>query len=166
MRDAVPPAVAAVETAAVVAELRDRVEIADTLYRYGLGLDLKDWEQFASALSPDAQLDFRPAAASWGGRPPLLSGRDTIVTMLLGMFAGRVDTGHHFGNERITVDGDTATLSALVEAQHLLTADPSVRALLKNRYDVALVRDGRRWVISAIRVENVWFTGDPGAIFD
>ncbi|MFH8381382.1 nuclear transport factor 2 family protein [Kitasatospora sp. NPDC018058] len=60
-----------------------------------------------------------------------MSGRDTIVDTILGMFTGRVDTTHQVTNPRITVDGDTARLTALVEAQHLLIADPTKHALLK-----------------------------------
>ncbi|MFC8535831.1 nuclear transport factor 2 family protein [Streptomyces sp. NPDC057249] len=153
------------ETAAVVAELRDRMEITDALYRFGLGQDLKDKELFASAFAVDAELDFRPAASKWGAEPPLMSGRDTIVTTILAMFSGRVDTTHQITNPRIAVDGDTARLTALVEAQHLLITDRGTHALLKNPYDVDLVRDGDRWVIRRLRIDNTWYTGEPAAIF-
>ncbi|MFI0454454.1 nuclear transport factor 2 family protein [Actinomadura sp. 6N118] len=155
----------ATDTDAVVRELRDRTEILDALHRFGLGQDLKDKELFASAFAADAELDFRPAAAKWGGRPPLMSGRDSIVTLILDSFTGRVDTTHQVTNPRIAVDGDTARLTALVEAQHLLTADHDTFALLKNPYDVDLVRDGERWVIRRMRIDNAWYTGDPTAIF-
>jgi hypothetical protein len=136
--------------AAVVRELRDRVE---------------DRDLFASAFTADAELDFGPAAAKWGANPPPMSGRDAIVTTVLGLFAGRVDTTHQVTNPRVAVDGDTARLTALVEAQHLLTADHDVFALLKNPYDVELTRDGARWLIRRVRIDNAWFTGDPAAIF-
>lgn len=150
---------------AVAGELRDRAEIVDALYRFGLGQDLKDRALFASAFAADAELDFRPAAGKWGGRPPVMSGRDAIVDTILTMFTGRVDTTHQVTNPRIAIDGDTARLTALVEAQHLLAADRAVFALLKNPYDVDLVRDGERWVIRHLRIDNAWYTGDPTAIF-
>ncbi|NKZ03858.1 nuclear transport factor 2 family protein [Actinomadura latina] len=158
-------AVSASGDEAVVRELRDRAEIVDALYRFGLGQDLQDAELFASAFAAGAELDFRPAAAKWGGHPPLMVGRDTIVTTILGSFTGRVDTTHQVANPRVSVDGDTARLTALVEAQHLLTADHSTFALLKNPYDVELVRDGRRWVVHRMRIDNAWYLGDPTAIF-
>jgi hypothetical protein len=37
--------------------------------------------------------------------------------------------------------------------------------LLTNRYDVDLARDRERWVIQRMIIENVWYTGDPAAIF-
>lgn len=50
----------------VARDLKDRTEAADALYRFALGQDLKERELLASALSEDAELDFRPAAAKWG----------------------------------------------------------------------------------------------------
>lgn len=156
----------AAETDKVAAELRDRAEIVDALYRFGLGQDLKDPALFASSFAADAELDFGPAAAKWGGQAPLMVGRETIVSNIFGLFAGRVDTTHQVSNPRIAVDGDVARLTALVEAQHLLTADHGTFALLKNPYDLDLVRDGDRWVIRRLRIDNAWYTGDPAAIFD
>ncbi|MEU9042884.1 MULTISPECIES: nuclear transport factor 2 family protein [unclassified Kitasatospora] len=153
------------DTASVVAELRDRAEITDALYRFALGQDLKDRELFASAFTADAELDFRPAAARWGGEPPLMTGRDFIVDTILAMFTGRVDTTHQVTNPRIDIAGDTARLTALVEAQHLLTAAPDTHALLKNPYTLDLVRDGGRWLIRRMRIDNTWYTGDPAAVF-
>jgi hypothetical protein len=156
----------AADTDAAIRELRDRVEIADALHRFALGQDLKDKELFASSFAPDAELDLRPAAAKWGAAPPLMTGRDAIVTTILDLFADRVDTTHQVTNARIAVDGDAAGLTALVEAQHLLTADHGTHALLKNLYDVDLVRDGRRWVMRRVRIDNAWYTGDPAAVFE
>ncbi|MGH8878110.1 MAG: nuclear transport factor 2 family protein [Stackebrandtia sp.] len=150
----------------LIRELRDRAEIVDAAYRFGLGQDLRDRELLGSALAVEAVLDFGPAAAAWGARPPVMTGRDTIVTAVLGMFVDRVDTTHQVTNPRIAIETDTARLTALVEAQHVLTADRSVYALLKNRYDADLSRDGHRWLITRLRIDNSWYTGDPAAIFD
>jgi hypothetical protein len=155
----------AADTAAAVRELRDRAEIADALYRFALGQDRKDAMLFASAFAADAELDFGPAAAEWGGESPVMAGREAIVAAILGLFAGRVDTTHQVTNVRIAVSGDTARVTALVEAQHLLSADHATHALLKNPYDVEAVRDGDRWVIRRMRIANAWFTGDPRAVF-
>ncbi|GAB2505052.1 nuclear transport factor 2 family protein [Nocardia heshunensis] len=150
---------------AVLAEMRDRIEIADALYRFALGQDRKDRELFASAFTVDAELDFRPAADRWGAAPPIMTGRDTIVDTILAMFTGRVITTHQVTNPRITIQGDTAHMTALVEAQHLLIDAPETRALLKNPYILELHRDGNRWLIHRMRIENTWYTGNPTAIF-
>ncbi|MFD9697561.1 nuclear transport factor 2 family protein [Lentzea sp. NPDC059081] len=153
------------DVTAEVLALHDHLEIVDALHRFALGQDLKDRELFASAFTAEAELDFRPAAEKWGARPPLMSGRDSIVSTILALFTGRVDTTHQVTNPRVAVEGDTAGMTALVEAQHLLSADHGVFALLKNRYVVELARDGARWRIHRLRIENAWFTGDPVAIF-
>lgn len=157
-------AMRAMDTEAASRELRDRVEVIDALYRFGLGQDLRDRELFASAFSVDAELDFRPAAAKIGVQSDQMVGRETIVDTVFAVLAP-VDTTHVVTNPRVQLDGDSARLTAIVEAQHLLAADHSRHALLKNRYAVELVRDGERWVIRRLRIDNVWYTGEPKAIF-
>lgn len=144
---------------AALRELVDRQEVIDALYRFGLGQDLRDRELFCSAFGDDAELDFRPDAIKVGIDGALMSGRDTIVVTILGMLA-RVDTTHGVTNCQVRIDGDIAHATSIVEAQHL-PGDPTRHALLKNRYDVELVRDRRRWVIRRVRIDNVWYTGDP-----
>ena len=63
------------------------------------------------------------------------------------------------------VDGDRARMSALVEAQHVVKAPPHAHLLLKNVYDVDLVRDGARWRIRRMVIRNVWHQGDPSVLF-
>ncbi|MEU8247228.1 nuclear transport factor 2 family protein [Nonomuraea sp. NPDC048916] len=157
-------AMRAVDGEAVSRELKDRVEIVDALYRFGLGQDLRDRDLFASAFSADAELDFRPAAAKLGVDSELMAGRETIVETILGVLA-QVETTHVVTNPRVQLDGEVARLTAIVEAQHLLATDHSRYALLKNLYAVELVRDGERWVIRRLDIDNVWYTGEPKAIF-
>ncbi|MGP3967318.1 alpha/beta fold hydrolase [Streptomyces sp. 6N223] len=146
----------------------DRTEVVDALHRFALGQDRKDRELFASAFAPDAEVDFRPAAERMGVGSELMRGRETIVDTILGLFAGRVDTTHQVTNARVRLVGagtGTAELTALVEAQHLLSADHSRHVLLKNHYVCEVVRDGSRWLLRRVRIENAWYTGDPRAIF-
>ena len=127
--------------------------------------DLRDRELLASAFAADAELDFRPTAARIGIQSELMTGRDTIVATILGLFANRVDTTHVVTNPRVRLAGETALLTAIVQAQHLLTADHDRYTLLTNRYDVELLRDGERWTMRRIRIDNVWYTGEPKVIF-
>ncbi len=146
-------------------DMRDRTEVIDALYRFGLGQDLPDRDLFASSFAADATLDFRPAAAKLGIQSALMTGRDTIVDTILGLFDGRVTTTHVVTNPRVRLDGDTARLTAIVAAQHLLSADHGRHALLTNRYDAGLVREGERWTLHRVVIDNVWFTGEPKVIF-
>lgn len=137
----------------------DQLAVIDALYRFAAGIDLRDPQLLASSLAENAVSDFRPAAAKAGFEYPLIEGRDVIVTALTAALA-KLDTTHSVTNPRVTIDGATARLDALVEAQHVLRDDPARHYLMKNRYDVELVREGDRWVIARNTVDNVWRSGD------
>ncbi|TFY86664.1 nuclear transport factor 2 family protein [Pseudomonas kairouanensis] len=137
----------------------ERLAVIDTLHRFAAGIDLKDSALLASAFTLDAVSDFRPAAAKAGFEYPVLEGRDAIVAALSAAL-GPLDTTHSVSNARVTLDGSHARLDALVEAQHVPQSDPSRHYLMKNRYDVKLVREGSEWRIQRVTVDNVWRTGD------
>ncbi|MDQ3403972.1 MAG: nuclear transport factor 2 family protein [Actinomycetota bacterium] len=147
----------------ITRELADRQEVIDALLRFALGRDLRDRDLLLSAFTEDATFDFRPAAKKCGLEIPLIEPREMIAAVVLDPNVP-LDTTHTVSNARVTFDGDTASLTALVEAQHLPAADHSRHAMLKNIYAVDLVRDGRRWVIRQMTVDNIWFTGDPNVI--
>jgi hypothetical protein len=79
---------------------------------------------------------------------PVFKGRDNIVSSIGGALA-EIDTTHTVTNIRVSLEGDNATLFALVEAQHLPKSDHSRNLLLKNFYWVSLERAGGRWAITA-----------------
>jgi hypothetical protein len=90
----------------------------------------------------------------------LQEGRENIVAALTGSL-GQIDTTHSVSNPRIKINGDKAVMDALVEAQHVPSNDHSRHYLMKNRYDVELIRHGDVWVIQRVTIDNVWLTGDP-----
>jgi hypothetical protein len=119
----------------------------------------------ASSFTEDVVFDFTPALLAAGVEFPVLSSRDVVVKSLIAA-VGPLDTSHTASNIRITVNGDSATLKAYVMAQHFLPGegprpDRTRHALLMNRYDADLVRDGDMWRISRLTIDNVWFEGDP-----
>ena len=137
----------------------DKLAVVEALYRFAAGIDLRDKDLLVSALADDAVSDFRPAAAKAGFEYPVIQGRDNIVSAL-STSLGSLDTTHSVTNPRVTIDGDTARLDALVEAQHVPRSDHSRFYLVKNRYEVELVRDGEGWLIKRTIVDNVWRSGD------
>ncbi|MEH2400255.1 nuclear transport factor 2 family protein [Nostoc sp.] len=141
--------------------VQDYLGIADALYRYGAGIDLNDAALFASAFSENAVVDFSAVARKLGLElPPLLIGGENIVQHIISV-AGHHTTTHVVTNPRIRVEGDTAKMLALVEAMHLPPDDHSRHCLMKNRYDVDLIRDGKDWRICRLTIDTAWFTGDP-----
>ena len=139
--------------------------IVDALYRFGAGQDLKDRDLFLSSFADDAVLDFVQPAARLGVEIEPFRGLPAIAEAVLGSTSS-LDTTHTITNPRVTrFDGDSATLYALVEAQHLPSADHGQHLLLKNHYDVELTRRSDRWVIANMVIRNVWMTGTPAVLF-
>lgn len=143
----------------------DKLAVVEALYRFAAGIDLRDADLLASAFAVDAVSDFRPAAAKAGFEYPVLEGRDSIVAALVGSLKS-LDTTHSVSNPRATIDGNKARLDALVEAQHVPSGDPSRNYLMKNRYDVELIRQDDAWVIQRVTIDNVWRSGDPTVLGD
>jgi hypothetical protein len=143
---------------------QDRAEITDALYRFGAGQDLADAALFASAFAPDATLDFTQPAQRLGVQMMPMEGREHIVATIMATLS-QLDTTHTVTNPRIDIDGDRATMFALVEAQHLPKSDHSRNLLLKNIYTLSLARDGRRWLIEHLKIVNVWYRGDRAVLF-
>ena len=145
----------------------DRTEIADTMYRYAFGLDHGDPDSLASALTEDCVLDFTAAGAKLGIDFPVLTGRDQVLQTLIPMI-GPLDTSHTTSNLQIEVSGDTGTLHGYLMSQHFMPGDGPRRgteyALLMNRYDADLVRDGQKWRFKRVTIDNAWAEGDPGIL--
>jgi hypothetical protein len=143
----------------------DRVDILDALRRFAAGQDLRDRPLLASAFAPQARLDFTQPGARLGVDLPVFEGREAIVDAVFGSTAP-LDTTHTLTNERIVAYArDTATVMALIEAQHLLRDDHERRLLLKNSLTVEVSRAGDEWRISAMIFRNVWREGDPAVLF-
>lgn len=143
----------------------EHFEIVDALYRFGAGQDLRDRGLFESAFAADAVLDFTGPARRLGAEIVAFEGRQDIADAVFAAIAG-LDTTHTVTNPRVTsYDGARATLSALVEAQHLPRKDHARHLLLKNLYTVVLSRWGPRWVIERLRIDNIWWNGDPAVLF-
>jgi len=145
-------------------ETTDKLAIIDALYRFAAGIDLRDSDLLSSSLAADAISDFGPAGKKAGFEFPVLQGRENIVAMLRGALS-EIDTSHSVSNPRVSLNGDHAALDALVEAQHLPSDDHTRHFLMKNRYDVELIRQDEVWVIQRYTVDNIWKSGDPTVLF-
>jgi SnoaL-like domain len=142
----------------------DRYEIADTLHRFAFGLDHGDADTLASALAEDCLLDFRPAGRKLGLDFPKLTGRQAIIDALIPLL-GPLDTSHTVSNLQIEINEDSAMLYGYVMAQHFMPREGprpgTENALLMNRYDCELTRDGQRWRFKRMVIDNAWAQGNP-----
>jgi septum formation inhibitor-activating ATPase MinD len=144
-------------------EAADKLAVVEALYRFAAGIDLRDRDLLASSLAENAVQDFRGVATRAGLDYPVLEGRALIVEAL-SIPLSSLDTTHSVTNPRVTIDGDRARLDALVEAQHVPKSDHTRHYLMKNRYNVTLVRSGEVWLIQRTIVDNVWRSGDPAVL--
>ena len=137
----------------------DYLSVADALHRFAWGMDMDNAQLLGSAFAEDGTADFSKAATTLGITFPAITGRGNIEQGLGGFASGLV-TSHVVANARVSIDGDTALLYAIVEAQHIPAADRTRNLLLSNAYTVSLVRSGDIWLIKNMAVENLWSQGD------
>ena len=143
----------------------DRAEIADALYRYATGIDLHDPVLFESAFAADATLDFTDPARGLETTVPVLEGRRAIGDAMMASAAPLVSS-HAVFNLRVTAyDGRHATSTALVEEHYFQKGSCTGQLVLMNVYTVELWRDSRRWLITRMTIENVWFSGDVAVLW-
>jgi hypothetical protein len=141
------------------ASVADHIAVVDALHRFTWGMDTDSGDLIASAFAENGVADFSPAAKKIGIVFPPIEGRKAIEQALV-PFAASLITSHTVGNARVEVSGNQARLRALVEAQQISVRDRKRAILMKNDYDVALVRDGDRWLITRMTIDNIWSDGD------
>ncbi len=138
----------------------NHVAVTDALLRFGAGTDEGDRDLLSSAFAVDAVVDFGPCGRKLGLDFPPLTGREAIVGFLGGTSAQQV-TSHLVSNSRIAMNGGRATVRALVEAVHIIRAEPDQRFRMMNRYDAELDLEPDAWRIERLVIDNIWFEGDP-----
>ena len=66
------------------------------------------------------------------------------------------------------MSGETATLHAYMMSHYFMPGHgPKCStdfAVLMNRYDAELVRDGAKWRFKRVVIDNAWAQGDPGIL--
>ncbi len=95
--------------------LLDRDHISQVLHTYATAIDTRDWDLLATCFTEDLEADFR----DFGGRE-VVKGRDAWVGIIKGTIAGLDATQHLTANHVHKIDGDTATLTAYLQALHRL----------------------------------------------
>lgn len=148
-----------------VASAHDHLAITDALLRFGAGVDDGDAKLVTSAFSDDAVVDFAPCGQKMRLDFPLMTGGETIASFL-GLTSRLQTTSHVVTNARVRVEGHEAHLRALVDATHRPKDDHSRHCRMMNWYDARLIRDGTRWRMRRLVIDNVWFTGDARILLE
>ena len=146
------------EQARAIADLLDRQEIGDLLIRYAMALDAHDWPLLDTVFTPDAIADYGELAA-------LNEGREAIVGACHQALSGLDSSQHIVSNAVVAVDGDEATATCYLHAQHYLVSPHGVNTfVVGGTYRDRLVRTDDGWRIAYRTLEATWTDGNA-AIF-
>ncbi len=135
----------------------DRLDVCEAVYLYATGVDTRDWGLYRSAFCDDIQVDM----SSFNGTAPRSTTADAWVRGVVPIFTGLDASQHSMTNPRVTLDGDRATCTVYMQADHVLErrGEP-VFFTIGGYYIDTLERVGERWRISSVTLTVLWRRGD------
>ncbi len=137
----------------------DFMEICDLRYTYAQGIDRRDWALHRTIYCDRVAIDF----SSYSGRPAAEMAADDWVARLRPLFHGLAATQHSMTNPRVAVNGDEATLTMYMQAEHILDhEDPAAWFTIGGYYTDTIRRTGGRWRISGVTLTTLWRRGQEG----
>jgi hypothetical protein len=133
--------------------LLDERAIVRVALRYCSTIDSKDWAGLADVFVADATADLG-GAATLVGLP--------AITEHIRLALQHLDASQHLvGNHVVEVDGDSATHSCSLQAQHVLRrAEGGRNFLVGGTYSDRLMRTADGWRIVHRRLSVVWSDGN------
>jgi len=141
--------------------IEDRLDVAETVYRYAYGVDTRDFALYRSIFAERVAFDF----TSFQGGEPVVMDADAWVAGVRHLFTRLAATHHMMTNPLTSIDGDTATCRMYVQAHHVHDADdPASWYTIGGYYDDVLVRstDGPAgWLLTSVTLTVLWRRGDP-----
>jgi hypothetical protein len=145
-----------------LALVADRLAVSDVVIRYATGVDMRNWELYATCFTDPCEFDF----SSWSGTAAATMTREAWVAAVRGTLSGFDATQHISSNHVITFhdeDRREATCVSYMQAQHYLADQPVTTCTLGGQYTNTLTRqpDGS-WCIRRCELTVTWTTGDRG----
>lgn len=137
--------------------LLDEREITKLCHRYAMALDSRDWDLLRTCF-----VDAAVAVYEGIGE---CSGYDAIEALCRSALEPLTRTQHLLGNVDVVVDGQKATCTCYLQAQHVKegTAGGDLFAL-GGRYTDALVRTADGWRIAHRTLTTWWTDGNPAVV--
>jgi len=139
-----------------IRRLEDRVSIVETVTRYCVGVDSKDWVLFASCFAPRMRTEFGEM------------NREEFVAIVQSALPAFRSTQHLSANHVIAFDQsnpDMATCESDMFAQHFLEGSiGGAFYLLRARYSEQMTRTPEGWRIRSIATSNRWEEGNLNAV--
>lgn len=135
--------------------LADRLAISDLLADYAHAVDRQDWDLYRSVFTPEATIDYTTAGGVAGDL-------DTVVAWLAETMTMFEMSQHQVSNERVSIDGDEATVSAMFYNPMRMTGG-ELQFFTGGWYHHKLVRTDDGWRSRELVEEFAWTHGMPGA---
>jgi hypothetical protein len=130
----------------------DKLAVAETVYRYALGIDTRDFGLYRAIFAPEVAIDF--TSYRGGGEASVMTA-EQWVDNVRPLFTGLAATQHSMTNPLTAVDGDRAMCRMYMQAHHVYEPeDASSWFTIGGYYDDTLVRsvDGPAgWLITGLR---------------
>ncbi len=145
----------------------DLQSICETVYRYALGVDTRNWALYRSIFADDVLIDF----SSYNDQPAAMMRADDWVSRVTPLFTGLTATQHTMTNPITTVSSTSATCQMYMQAEHLLdssdASEPRQRWFtIGGFYTNTLQRIGSTWLLSGVTLAVLWRRGDESVMTD
>src|SRR3954463_15436653 len=138
-----------------VRRLEARAHISETVTRYALAVDRRDWEMLASCFTDPVHADY-----SENGLPAADFDRDELVAIIRDAVSSYTATQHLSPNHLIEFDDhepDRAICTSYMYAQHHLDANGSSEfLLLRGSYTSHMIRSPGSWRIERLIQHISW----------
>jgi hypothetical protein len=128
--------------------LRDRLDVADAIYRYASTIDTFDNAGLRAVLADDVW-------AQYGNAEPVTGG-DALAEWIDGATNDLVWQHHLLSVYHTDITGDTATALTYHTSYQLPRADPATVVVLVGRYHQQLRRGADGWLLTRIVFEILW----------
>ena len=132
--------------------LADRIAVEDLLTRYATAVDRRDWEQYRSIFTADAEIDYTSAGGIAGTVDEIVGFLSTSLEMF-------EMTQHLVSNINLEVNGDSATVTAMFNNPMRITGGDTWFTGGWYHHDLVRTPDG--WRSRNLREESVWFDRAP-----
>ena len=132
--------------------LADRIAAEDLLTRYATAVDRRDWEQYRSIFTADAEIDYTSAGGIAGTVDEIVEFLSTSLEMF-------EMTQHLVSNIDLEVNGDSATVTAMFNNPMRLPGGDTWFTGGWYHHDLVRTPDG--WRSQRLREESAWFDRAP-----
>ena len=132
--------------------LADRIAAEDLLTRYATAVDRRDWEQYRSIFTANAEIDYTSAGGIAGTVDEIVEFLSTSLEMF-------EMTQHLVSNIDLEVNGDSATVTAMFNNPMRLPGGDTWFTGGWYHHDLVRTPDG--WRSRRLREESAWFDRAP-----